>query len=38
MFKRMVLKSVLVEMVRLENAAKKRNAEWALLILKRMLN
>jgi hypothetical protein len=30
MFKRMVLKMVLGEVERLENAMKKRSAEWAL--------
>ena len=38
MLMRMVLKSVLDEVERLENATKKRSAEWALLILKRVLN
>ena len=33
-----MLNSVLGEMGRLENAAKKRSAEWALLILERVLN
>jgi hypothetical protein len=34
----MVLKRVLGEMRRFENAMKKRSAEWALLILERVLN
>ena len=34
----MVLKRVLDEVGRLENATKKRSAEWALLILERVLN
>ena len=38
MFKRMVLKGVLNGLEKLENATKKRSAEWALLILKRVLN
>ena len=33
-----MLKRVSGEVQRLENATKKRNAEWALLIQKRMLN
>ena len=37
MFKRMLLKRVFGEVQRLENATKKRSAEWALLILKRVL-
>jgi hypothetical protein len=38
MFKRMVLKRVWDVVQRLENAMKKRSAEWALLILKKVLN
>jgi hypothetical protein len=38
MFKRMMLKRVRGAVQRLENAKKKRSAEWALLILKRVLN
>ena len=38
MLKRMVLKGVLDEVQRLENATEKRSAEWALLIRKRVLN
>ena len=38
MFKRMALKRVLHAVQRFENATKKRSAEWALLILKRVLN
>jgi len=38
MFKRMVLKRVLDGGRNLENAKKKRSAEWALLILKKVLN
>jgi hypothetical protein len=38
MFRAMVLNGVLDEVQRLENATKKRSAEWALLILKRVLN
>ena len=38
MFKRNVLKRVLGEVQRLENATKKRSAEWALLIRKKVLN
>jgi hypothetical protein len=38
MFKRMVLKGVLNEVRGLQNATKKRSAEWLLLILKRVLN
>jgi hypothetical protein len=33
-----MLKRGLCEVQRLENATKKRSAEWALLILKRVLN
>ena len=38
MLDRMVLKKVFEEEVGLENAMKKRSAEWALLIQKRVLN
>lgn len=38
MFKRMLLKRVLDGLEKLENATKKQSAEWALLILKRMLD
>jgi hypothetical protein len=38
MFKRMVLKRVFEEAGGLENATKKRSAEWALLLLERVLN
>ena len=38
MFRAMVLNRVLGEVQRLENAMKKRSAEWALLILERVLN
>ena len=38
MLKRMLLKRVLGAVQRLENAMKKRSTEWALLILKRVLN
>jgi hypothetical protein len=35
---RMALKRVLGAVQRLENAKKKRNAEWALLLLEKVLN
>ena len=38
MLQRIVLKRVSGEVGELENAMKKRSAEWALLILKRVLN
>jgi hypothetical protein len=38
MFKINILKRVLGAVQRLENATKKRRAEWPLLILKRVLN
>lgn len=38
MFKRMVLKSVLDVVQRLENSMKNQSAEWALLIQIRVLN
>jgi hypothetical protein len=38
MFKRMPLKRVSGAVQGLENATKKRSAEWALLILERVLN
>jgi hypothetical protein len=37
-FRAMLLKGVLGAVQRLENAMKKRSAEWALLILKRVPN
>ena len=38
MLVRMLLKRVFGKVQRLENATKKRSAEWALLILKKVLN
>ena len=38
MFKSMALNRVLHAVQRLENAKKKRNAEWALLLLEKVLN
>jgi hypothetical protein len=38
MFRAMMLKGVLEEVGRLENAMKKRSAEWLLLTLKKVLN
>ena len=38
MFRAMVLKGILVDVQRLENAIKKRSAVWLLLILERVLN
>ena len=38
MLERTLLKRILGEVGRLKNATKKRSAEWALLLLERVLN